>query len=79
MLHLSSSILLGMFGLGPMEIGIIAVLVLLFFGNRFPSAMRSLGMGITEFKKGVSGTEAEADKAAQAKLNDSTQSKSTQS
>jgi Sec-independent protein translocase protein TatA len=29
--------------------------VLLLFGNRLPSVMRSLGVGITEFKKGIKG------------------------
>jgi sec-independent protein translocase protein TatA len=32
------------------------VIVLLLFGNRLPSVMRSLGRGVTEFKKGLEGT-----------------------
>ena len=44
-----------MFGLGPTEWIIIAIIVLLLFGNRLPSVMRSLGRGIVEFKKGVQG------------------------
>ena len=39
----------------PMELGIVALVVLLLFGNRLPSVMRSLGQGVTEFKKGVAG------------------------
>ena len=31
------------------------LVVLLLFGNRLPSVMRSLGVGITEFKKGIKG------------------------
>jgi sec-independent protein translocase protein TatA len=34
---------------------IILFLALLFFGNRLPSMMRSLGRGVTEFKKGLEG------------------------
>jgi sec-independent protein translocase protein TatA len=48
--------LLAMFGApGPMEMLIIGLVVLLLFGNRLPSVMRSLGVGITEFKKGIKG------------------------
>lgn len=38
---------------GPMEMVILGVIVLLLFGTRLPSVMRSLGVGITEFKKGL--------------------------
>ena len=37
---------------------ILGLVVLLLFGNRLPSVMRSLGEGITEFKKGMNGNEA---------------------
>ena len=37
---------------------------LLLFGNRLPSVMRSLGQGVTEFKKGIEGIEDDADTAA---------------
>jgi sec-independent protein translocase protein TatA len=40
---------------GPLEITALAFVVLLLFGNRLPSVMRSLGVGITEFKKGIRG------------------------
>lgn len=49
----------GMFGVGPTELLIVGVIVLLLFGNRLPSVMRSLGLGITEFKKGIQGVEEE--------------------
>jgi sec-independent protein translocase protein TatA len=39
------------------ELLIVAVIALLLFGNRLPSVMRSMGQGITEFKKGVKGIE----------------------
>ena len=41
---------------------IIAIVVLLFFGNRLPSVMRSLGQGVVEFKKGLQGIEDDANK-----------------
>jgi sec-independent protein translocase protein TatA len=44
---------------GPMEMLIVGVIALLLFGNRLPSVARSLGMGISEFKKGASGIEDE--------------------
>lgn len=46
-----------MFGLGTWDLVIVAVVVLLLFGNRLPSVMRSLGRGVVEFKKGVRGIE----------------------
>jgi sec-independent protein translocase protein TatA len=44
-----------MFGIGPMEMFMVMLVVLLVFGNRLPSVMRSMGVGITEFKKGIKG------------------------
>ena len=45
-----------MFGMpGGWELIVVLVVVLLLFGNRLPSVMRSLGIGITEFKKGIQG------------------------
>ncbi len=47
-----SSILLGM--LGPTEIILIVLVVLLLFGGRkIPELMRGLGRGIKEFKDGM--------------------------
>ena len=43
----------------PPEMLIILVIVLLLFGNRLPGVMRSLGKGVTEFKKGIEGIEDE--------------------
>jgi len=50
---------------GPMEMLIIGAIVLLLFGNRLPSVMRSLGRGVVEFKKGVQGIEEEIKDAGQ--------------
>ncbi|MBP90278.1 MAG: Sec-independent protein translocase TatA [Planctomycetaceae bacterium] len=46
---------------GPFEMMIIGVIMLLLFGNRLPSLMRSLGRGVIEFKKGVHGIEDELE------------------
>ncbi len=56
------SVLLAYFGLpGHVELIIVAGIVLLLFGNRLPSVMRSMGRGIVEFKKGVQGIEDKSD------------------
>ncbi len=52
--------------LGPMEIAIVGGVMLLLFGNRLPSVMRSLGKSVTEFKKGVAGIEDDIDQAVTA-------------
>jgi len=56
--------LLGYFGMpGPLELMIVGLVVLLLFGNRLPSVMRSMGRGIVEFKKGIQGIEDEVEEA----------------
>jgi sec-independent protein translocase protein TatA len=42
-----------MFGIGSLELTICGIVVLLLFGNRLPSVMKSLGQGIQEFKTGI--------------------------
>lgn len=43
-----------MFGLGMQEMLLIGVVLLLLFGpSKIPELMRSVGKGITEFKRGV--------------------------
>ena len=46
-----------MFGIGSAEINVVGLIALLLFGKRLPEVMRSLGSGVSEFKKGVSGIE----------------------
>jgi len=46
---------------GPTSLLIVLVIVLLLFGSRLPSTMRSLGRGVTEFKKGLAGEDDDAD------------------
>jgi sec-independent protein translocase protein TatA len=60
------SVLLGFLG-APMEMIIVAAVILLLFGNRLPGVMRSLGQGITEFKRGVNEIENDVDDAAKKK------------
>ena len=52
-----------MFGLGSTELLVVAGVALLLFGHRLPSVMRSLGRGVVEFKRGVSGIEDEIEEA----------------
>jgi sec-independent protein translocase protein TatA len=48
--------------IGPIEIAIVAVIALLVLGpKRLPSAGRSLGQGIREFKDSIAGREATVD------------------
>lgn len=51
-----------MFGMGPWEIVLILVVVLLVFGaKRIPEIAQSLGKGITEFKRGVKDVQTEIE------------------
>jgi sec-independent protein translocase protein TatA len=51
------------FGIGPLEIIIILVIVLLIFGpKRLPDLGRSLGSGMREFKDSVTGKDKDDDK-----------------
>jgi sec-independent protein translocase protein TatA len=45
--------LLGMFGIGSTELIVVMVVILVLFGHRLPSVMRSMGRGIKEFKEGI--------------------------
>ena len=51
-----------MFGVGPTEMFVVCLVALLLFGNRLPSVMRSLGSGISEFKKGINEIHSEIEK-----------------
>ena len=62
MFGLETPLLLGFLGnLGMPELLIMGFIVLILFGSRLPSVMRSLGQGVVEFKKGVQGVEEEKE------------------
>ena len=42
-----------MFGIGHLELLVVAFVGLILFGNRLPKVMRSLGQSVTEFKQGL--------------------------
>jgi len=48
-----------MFGINQWEMFVVLVIALLLFGKRLPEVARSMGKGITEFKKGMRGFEDE--------------------
>jgi len=53
------------FGLGPVELLVVGVVILLLFGNRLPTLMRSLGRGVIEFKKGAQGIDEDGEEGSQ--------------
>ncbi len=44
-----------LWNIGHLELLVFLFVVLLLFGNRLPSLMRSLGRGVVEFKQGLHG------------------------
>lgn len=52
-----------MFGFGTPELLIFLAIILILFGSRIPTAMRSLGSGLREFKTGLQ-NESETDELA---------------
>ncbi len=51
--------------LGGMEIALVAGVALLLFGTRLPAVARSMGRGITEFKRGLKDPPADDEADAQ--------------
>jgi len=57
-------------GISPFHWLLIAAVLLLLFGNRLPSVMRSLGQGVVEFKKGLQGVDDEVKNSGNKKIED---------
>jgi sec-independent protein translocase protein TatA len=53
---------------GPMELTVVAVIVLVLFGNRLPGAAKSLGQSFSAFKKGIKEGSEDEDKEEADKL-----------
>jgi len=65
MLHppISPTLAFGFGSIGWLEISVLALLGVLLFGKRLPEVGKSIGKGIVEFKKGLSGIEDDIDTA----------------
>ena len=50
-----------MFGLGPLELMVIMLIVVLLFGTRVPAVARSLGESIRNFKRGLHAVDIQKD------------------
>ncbi len=50
-----------MFGLGPWEISLVVIVLLLLFGRRLPKVAGSLGRSVVNFKKGLREVDFRAD------------------
>lgn len=61
--------LLAVFGIGSTELIVVMVVILVLFGHRLPSVMRSMGRGIKEFKEGINDpVEPDEDRLDEAKV-----------
>jgi sec-independent protein translocase protein TatA len=57
------------FGIGPLELVIVLVIILVIFGpKRLPQAGRALGQGLREFKDSVTGKDKDSDSAEASEL-----------
>lgn len=54
-----------MFGVGTTQLLVFLVVVMLLFGSRLPSTMRSLGKSVNEFKKGLKEGESDGEESAE--------------
>ena len=54
--------------LTPTTAVIVGAIALLLFGSRIPSVMRSLGQGVTEFKKGMKEIEDQSEEEEESKV-----------
>jgi sec-independent protein translocase protein TatA len=56
---------------GGMELIVVLIIMLILFGHRLPSVMRSLGASAREFKKGAEGIGEDIEEASKASPKDS--------
>lgn len=72
-INTSDTSLLAVIGMpGPVELLVVAGIILLLFGKRLPEVMGSLGRSIVEFKKGASeDSEQDNEDASQSKVTES--------
>ena len=59
------------FNLGLGEVLVVLVVALLVFGGRLPEVGRSLGRGLSEFRRGIKGLPAPEEKVAEKPKDDS--------
>lgn len=62
-------------GIGPGEMMLVGMIALLLFGKKLPDVARSLGKGVTEFKKGLSGIQDEIREATSMEATESPSSR----
>ena len=65
-------------GMGYGEMLLVGFIALLLFGKKLPEVARSLGKGVTEFKKGVQGIEEEIRETTTTQYNELPHSTETQ-
>jgi len=66
MTSMAQPFLANIMGLGGPDLLVVLAVAMLLFGRRLPEIGKSVGRTITEFKKGLSATTEEINKAAQA-------------
>lgn len=66
------SALFAFMGVGTTELLVVMGVMLLLFGHRLPSVMRSLGRGVVEFKRGVSGVDDDLEEGSRLSHKDDT-------
>lgn len=55
--------LLAFIGVGPVQLLVLALVILLLFGKRIPEMMRGIGGGVREFKEGISEAGGDAEES----------------
>ncbi len=55
--------LLAFVGVGPVQLLVLVLVILLLFGKRIPEMMRGIGGGVREFKEGISEAGGDAEES----------------